>query len=233
MEILSECDFNEAGASTFPYFAFHTDFPQQSDMNNNINKTNAAKKRLSPLIIIGGSVLILAIAFYFISRSILDHRDPEARRVLSEQSEKHNSGEETNSLKEGNSDRQMREDASLAFLASDGSTRTSINIEIADNDASRTQGLMGRQHMGETQGMLFVFPDEDYRSFWMANTPLPLDIIYVNKARKIVTIQRNTVPFSEESIPSTGPATYVIEVNAGFADRHGIVEGDNVQWLRK
>ena len=70
-------------------------------------------------------------------------------------------------------------------------------------------------------------------SFWMANTPLPLDIIYVNAAREVVTIQRNTVPYSEESVPSTRPATYVVEVNAGYADRHGIAEGDRVQWSRK
>ena len=81
--------------------------------------------------------------------------------------------------------------------------------------------------------MLFIFPNEEYRSFWMANTPLSLDIIFVNSAREIVTIQRDAVPFSEESVPSTKPATYVVEVNAGYADRHGLAEGDRVQWSRK
>ncbi|MFZ1731791.1 MAG: DUF192 domain-containing protein [Bacteroidota bacterium] len=202
-------------------------------MSKNIETPRTSAKRPSPLIIIGGIVLVLAAAFYFISRSMIDNPDPEARRVLAEQAEQRSGGEKATPSKDGSSSREMREDASLTFRASDGSVRTSVNIEIVEDDASRTQGLMGRQHMAETQGMLFIFPDEDYRSFWMANTPLPLDIIYVNKALKIVTIQRNTVPYSEESVPSTAPATYVIEVNAGFADRHGIVEGDNVQWLRK
>jgi uncharacterized membrane protein (UPF0127 family) len=66
----------------------------------------------------------------------------------------------------------------------------------------------------------------------MANTPLSLDIIFVNKAGSIVTVQRNTVPYSEESIPSTAPATYVVEVNAGFCDRHGVREGQLVRWVR-
>ncbi|MBE0644685.1 MAG: DUF192 domain-containing protein [Bacteroidetes bacterium] len=190
-----------------------------------------AKKKLSPLVIIGGSVILLAVAFFFISRSMLDQRDPEVSRVLSEQSRKQRSGEASGDEQQGAV--QMREDAALTFVTPDGAVRTIINIEIADEEASRTQGLMGRQHMAEDQGMLFVFPDEDYRSFWMANTPLPLDIIYVNKSNTIVTIQRNTVPYSEESVPSTAPATYVIEVNAGFSDRHGIMEGDKVRWQRK
>jgi hypothetical protein len=202
-------------------------------MSKKIATSGTSPKRLSPLIIIGGSMIILSVVFYFISRSMLEHRDPEAGRVLAEQAEQRNSMEEMNQGQNSNTTREMRQDASLTFLAADGSARTSVNVEIVDDEASRTQGLMGRQHMAESQGMLFIFPDEDYRSFWMANTPLPLDIIYVNKALKIVTVQRNTVPYSEESVPSTGPATYVIEMNAGFADRHGIMEGDNVQWLRK
>jgi hypothetical protein len=202
-------------------------------MSKKIATSGTSPKRLSPLIIIGGSMIILSVVFYFISRSMLEHRDPEAGRVLAEQAEQRNGMEEMNQGQNSNTTREMRQDASLTFLAADGSARTSVNVEIVDDEASRTQGLMGRQHMAESQGMLFIFPDEDYRSFWMANTPLPLDIIYVNKALKIVTVQRNTVPYSEESVPSTGPATYVIEMNAGFADRHGIMEGDNVQWLRK
>ncbi len=196
-----------------------------------ITPSTGSRRKISPLMIIGGSVLVLAVAFYFISRTMLDGRDPEVSRVLAEQSADRQPGDAGATNDAGSL--QMREDAVLTFLAPDGAPRTKVNIEIAEDEASRTQGLMGRQHMEEGQGMLFIFPDEDFRSFWMANTPLPLDIMYVNNARKIVTIQRNTVPSSEESVPSTAPATYVIEVNAGFADRHGITEGDMVQWLRK
>lgn len=202
-------------------------------MTPETRSSKSKKNRPSPLIIIGGIVILLAVGFYFISRFMINHPDPEARRVLAEQAEQRSGENTTDSDQPSRTVREMREDATLTFVGPDGSAKTAISIEIADNESSRTQGLMGREHMSEMQGMLFIFPDEDYRSFWMANTPLPLDIIYVNKDRSIVTIQRNTVPYSEESIPSTAPATYVIEVNAGFADRHGLVEGNTVQWLRK
>jgi uncharacterized membrane protein (UPF0127 family) len=87
--------------------------------------------------------------------------------------------------------------------------------------------------MDEMQGMLFIFDNEEYRSFWMANTPLPLDIVFVNAKRVIVTIQRNTVPYSRESVPSTEEAQYVVEVNAGFSDRHGLLVGDTIEWRRR
>jgi uncharacterized membrane protein (UPF0127 family) len=190
------------------------------------------RKKMSPLVIIGGSVVLLAIVFFVISRGMLENRDPAIAGAHRESAES-NEGSPQPGADGTTADVRFRDDATLTFLAGDGSARAAVRIEIAEDEASRTQGLMGRRQMGEDQGMLFIFPDEEYRSFWMANTPLPLDIIYVNRDREIVTIQRNTVPYSEESIPSTRPATYVIEVNAGFADRHGITEGEKVQWLKK
>jgi len=180
------------------------------------------KRRIpSPLVIIGGTILVLAAGFYLISGYVIDNRDPEAVRTLAEQA-----GEQTapKSL--------FRDDAALTFRDENGSDLVSVNVEIAETEEARTQGLMGRDRMAEEEGMLFIFPDQQFRSFWMANTPLPLDILFVNEAGTIVTIQRNTVPYSEESIPSTAPARYVIEVNAGFCDRHGIREGLNVHWVR-
>jgi len=73
--------------------------------------------------------------------------------------------------------------------------------------------------------MLFIFDDEELRSFWMANTPIPLDIIFADASGRIVRIQRNTRPYSHESIQSEYPATYVVEVNAGYTLRHDIKEG--------
>lgn len=197
-------------------------------------KSNASGKgqRPSPLLIIGGSVVILAAVFYVVSTFLIENRDPEATRTLAERrAEREGRGSPDSGTRQGS--QVWREDGMLDFVAPDGSTRGTVRVEIAENEVSRTQGLMGRQTMAEDQGMLFIFPTEEYRSFWMANTPLPLDIIYVNAAREVVTIQRNTVPYSEESVPSTRPATYVVEVNAGYADRHGIAEGDRVQWSRK
>jgi uncharacterized membrane protein (UPF0127 family) len=120
----------------------------------------------------------------------------------------------------------------LRFLDKQDNLLSSVDIEIADNEARRTQGLMYRDSMAENQAMLFVFPDEAEHSFWMKNTILPLDIIYINTKNQILTIQKNTIPYSEESIPSNGPAKYVVEVNAGYCDRHSIKTGDHIEWKR-
>lgn len=120
----------------------------------------------------------------------------------------------------------------LRFLDKRHNLLSSVDIEIADNEARRTQGLMYRDSMADNQAMLFIFPNEEERSFWMKNTILPLDIIYLNAKDQIITVQRNTVPYSEESVPSNGPAKYVVEVNAGFCDRHSIKAGDHIEWKR-
>jgi len=126
----------------------------------------------------------------------------------------------------------VRKDAQLVFMSSKGATRARIDVEIAERAEDRMRGLMFREHLEEDQGMLFLFPTEEPLSFWMKDTPLPLDIIFLSAERTIVTIQKNTVPFSEASVPSDRPARYVVEVNAGFADRHRLAPGDRVFWQR-
>jgi len=108
----------------------------------------------------------------------------------------------------------------------------SIDIEIADDDTRREIGLMGRPVMDERQGMLFVLEPEQMASFWMKNTILPLDIIFINKLGEIVTICKNTMPFSEQSYSATAMTLLVLEVNAGFSDKYGIKEGDRISWKR-
>jgi uncharacterized protein len=120
----------------------------------------------------------------------------------------------------------------LRFLDKKDNLLYAVDIEIADDDARRTQGLMYRDSMAENRAMLFVLPDEREQSFWMKNTIMPLDIIYVNAKKQIVSTQKNAVPYSEDSIPSNGPARYVVEVNAGFCDRHTIKPGDHIEWRR-
>jgi len=105
-----------------------------------------------------------------------------------------------------------------------------INIEVADTDQTITQGLMFRKSMDEKNGMLFKFQNMDERSFWMKNTLIPLDIIYIDNAKKIVSIQKNMPPYSESKIPSNGLAQYVVEVNAGFCDSYEIKVGDVVSF---
>lgn len=126
----------------------------------------------------------------------------------------------------------FRKDGELVFTTPKGAARARIDIEIAERPEERMQGLMFREHMDEVQGMLFLFPSEEPLSFWMKDTPLPLDIVFLDANRTIVTIRRNTVPFSEASVPSDRPAQYVVEVNAGFADRHRLAPGDKAFWQR-
>ena len=120
----------------------------------------------------------------------------------------------------------------LRFLSPSDELITTINIEIADNENTRELGLMFRKRLAMNQGMLFIFPFQEMQSFWMKNTRIPLDMIFVNSAYEIVTIRRNTTPYSEESYSSTAPAQYVVEVPAGFADRFGVKVGDKIRWSR-
>ena len=111
-----------------------------------------------------------------------------------------------------------------------GDTLGYFDIEIVDKDYEITQGLMYRKSMKKDRGMLFKFPDSRMRSFWMKNTHIPLDIIFIKTNGEIVNVQSNTRPFSEQSIPSTVPAQYVLEVNAGRALDLGWKPGDLIEW---
>ena len=123
----------------------------------------------------------------------------------------------------------------LTFLTRTDTAQTSIisiDIEIADNNATRAQGLMNRRSMQPTQGMLFIFPREKEQSFWMKNTYISLDILYVDENYNIVKIYRRTTPLSTVSLPSEKEAKYVVEVNGGFCTQHRINEGDMISFER-
>ena len=109
----------------------------------------------------------------------------------------------------------------------------SVSVEIADNPYSWSKGLMFRKSLSADSGMLFVFPDEKPRAFWMKNTLIPLDMIFISADKRIVSIQKNAVPcktFVCPSYVSEGKAMYVLEVNAGFVDAHAISAGDQVEF---
>lgn len=120
----------------------------------------------------------------------------------------------------------------LTFLDADGNRITTIDIEIAETPQARETGMMGRPTMAENHGMLFIFEEEQYLSFWMMNTMITLDMIFLNADKEIITIHRSAVPFSKESYPADGLGQYVLEVNGGFCDRYGIVVGQRVEWER-
>jgi uncharacterized protein len=128
----------------------------------------------------------------------------------------------------------FRKEGELEFLDKDGKTEIKkIDIEIAEDNSERAQGLMYRKSMDEEKGMLFLFNKEEEQGFWMKNTIIPLDIIYVNAAKEIVKIYKNTTPFSEKDLPSEKPTLYVVEVNGGFTDKFGIKDGDKISYTRQ
>jgi len=127
---------------------------------------------------------------------------------------------------------EFRLEGQLSFLKKNNQFISQIDIEIADDDESRATGLMYRNKLAENQGMLFTFDSENIQSFWMKNTVLSLDMIFVNKENEIVKIHKNTIPFSEQSYSSMKPATYVVEVNAGYTDKYLIAEGDKISWRK-
>jgi uncharacterized membrane protein (UPF0127 family) len=115
----------------------------------------------------------------------------------------------------------------LTFVTGSGSH--AITVELADNDSTRSTGLMFRRSIGPDEGMLFIYNDEREISMWMKNTYITLDMIFVKRDGEISHIAANTEPFSEQIIPSEGPALGVIEMAAGSASRLGLKPGDRVK----
>ncbi|RDK89346.1 DUF192 domain-containing protein [Marinirhabdus gelatinilytica] len=109
---------------------------------------------------------------------------------------------------------------------------TTLELEIAEGDYETQTGLMYRKGMQPNRGMLFIFPNEQRRSFYMKNTEFGLDIIYLNSKNEVVSIQKNAQPLDPTSLPSEAPATYVLEVNAGLSDTWGLEKGDVLEWER-
>lgn len=127
----------------------------------------------------------------------------------------------------------FKKEGELEFIKPDGKTLIKkIDVEIADNHDEIMQGLMYRKSMDDNKGMLFIFEEEEPQSFWMKNTIMPLDIIYVNSKKEIVKIFKNTIPFSESSLPSVKPTLYVVEVAAGYTERYGVKEGDLIKFQK-
>ena len=108
------------------------------------------------------------------------------------------------------------------FKGGDKANQVVIDIEIADKQYAITKGLMDRPNMDEKKGMLFVFKNEEPRSFWMKNTMFALDIIYIRKNGTIDSFYKNTTPYSINPLPSSGAVMYVLEVNGGFMDKYKI-----------
>ena len=107
-----------------------------------------------------------------------------------------------------------------------------LDIEIAETEYETQTGLMYRNSMEDKQGMLFIFPEIAYHSFYMKNTKFPLDIIYIDEQLKVASIIKNAQPLNESSLPSRVPVKYVLEVKAGLSDVWSIAEGDSIAYQR-
>ena len=119
----------------------------------------------------------------------------------------------------------FKKEGILVVLSRENKSIAQFEIEIADNDYERETGLMHRESMLDTHGMLFIFEQEQPLSFYMKNTQLSLDILFIDSAKKIVDIHKNTTPYSLKNVISSAPAQYVLELNAGSCDRLNIQNG--------
>jgi len=124
----------------------------------------------------------------------------------------------------------IRKDGTLDFVHLGGSIKASIAIEIADTPEAQMKGLMGRSVLDDSSGMLFVFERLKPQKFWMKNTPIPLDIIFVGGDGCILNIVESTTPMSNQRYRSKGPIKYVVEVRAGFAKRFQLDTDTCIQW---
>lgn len=104
-----------------------------------------------------------------------------------------------------------------------------LTVEIADDEAERNRGLMFRESLADDRGMLFHFQQPEHASFWMRNTILSLDIIFIGPDGRILNIADHTVPYSEAPIPAAGLTRGVLEIGAGRAEALGIRPGDHVR----
>lgn len=136
--------------------------------------------------------------------------------------------------KEGGDEKAALARTELTVTTADG-TAHRFTVEVAATEAQQQQGLMYRPPLAPDAGMLFApYPPDGgpprAASFWMRNTPSPLDIVFIRPDRTIATIAENTVPFSEAPVPSGEPVSAVLELGGGRAAELGIAAGDKVTW---
>ncbi len=106
-----------------------------------------------------------------------------------------------------------------------------VAAEVAATEEQQRQGLMFRTELGENNGMLFVFPYSSHHEFWMKNTLIPLDMIFIGEELKIKGLVENARPESTDTLGISDPSKYVLEVNGGFCHERGIQSGDSVKIL--
>ena len=105
-----------------------------------------------------------------------------------------------------------------------------FQVEVAETPSKRSFGLQYRKELAADRGMIFLFPSEEQQSFWMKNTSIPLDMIFIGSDRKIVGIVEQAKPFSLELRSVEAKSQFVFEINGGLSKRHGFKRGDSVRF---
>ena len=119
---------------------------------------------------------------------------------------------------------------STMTIDASGGEKVKMEVEVADTPAEQEKGLMFRKSLGKDRGMLFVFPDEQVRSFWMKNTLIPLSIAYIDSKGRIIDLQEmKALDDQPPHYVSAKPARYALEANKGFFEEHGVKVGDRVK----
>ena len=124
----------------------------------------------------------------------------------------------------------FRKDADGWLLNAQGDTLKVMEIEFAKTSDQIQFGMMYRKTMAENMGMLFFMPRLERQSFWMRNTYVSLDIVYLDENKQVVSIQKYAQPKSDKSLPSEGPAKFVFEIKGGQSDDMGLKKGDQLVW---
>ena len=112
---------------------------------------------------------------------------------------------------------------------------TCFSVEVADTPLEREKGLMERENLDRNAGMLFIFESEGHYPFWMKNTLIPLDMIWIDEDKEIVFIYENALPCDEDPctvISPSGNAKYVFEINGGLTSKKGIVVGQKLEFIK-
>ncbi|MEE8424126.1 MAG: DUF192 domain-containing protein [Thermodesulfobacteriota bacterium] len=115
-----------------------------------------------------------------------------------------------------------------------GNVVVQVKVEVADTPEERMRGLMFRKSLGQKEGMFFVFPQEGFKGFWMKNTYISLDIIFISEDLKVSSIVKDARPCRGDhctTYKSEHPVKYALEVNSGLADQYGIIEGMRIEIL--
>ncbi len=112
----------------------------------------------------------------------------------------------------------------------DGKPAAKVNVRVAATDEQRRRGLMYLQNLPPDDGMIFIFEKEDTVAFWMKNTMIPLDMIFITADKHVAGVVENAKPLSTDPLSVGKPSKYVLEVNGGWARAHGVAAGTVVEF---